>query len=538
MPSFPGSKIRASVERSLGTHCARVACVDQYKNKWLIAIAVTLGSVIELIDTSIVNVALPHMSANLGATLDEVTWVAVGYILSSVIILPMTGWLAAFFGRTQYYVGSIVIFTISSFFCGAAHSLVGLVFWRIMQGVGGGALIATSQSILYEAFPPTEQTLAAAVFGIGMMLGPAIGPTLGGYIVDRYEWPWIFYINLPIGFIAAILSLAFVPAKPKQTTLGPFDFLGFVLLTIGLGSLQFVLERGEHYDWFESTLIRWLTVVASVGLVAFIVWELYTDHPVIRLRLLRHRSLAAGVLIMAGVGVALYGSVFALPQLTQNVLGYDATTTGLVMLPGAIGAAIAMFAVARIPRSVDLRLVSATGGVILVISMYMHGSLSMQISEGTLFWPVFLRGIGVGFMFVPVAASTVAGLRGNDLAEGSAMFNLSRQLGGSFGLAFLATKVATGIDLHRSALVAHVAVGAPRTQRYLQAMAAVARAHGADPYTATRKAHAMLDNMVNAQALMLTYNQIFKLVGIIVVCIIPLILLQRKPTGGAGAPAH
>jgi MFS transporter, DHA2 family, multidrug resistance protein len=510
---------------------------DRYKNKWLIAIAVTLGSVIELIDTSIVNVALPHMSANLGATLDEVTWVAVGYILSSVIILPMTGWLAAFFGRTPYYVGSIIIFTISSFFCGAAHSLVMLVFWRIMQGVGGGALIATSQSILYESFPPNEQTLAAAVFGIGMMLGPAIGPTLGGYIVDRYEWPWIFYINLPIGFVAAILSLAVLPGKPKQKT-GPFDVLGFVLLTIGLGTLQFVLERGEHYDWFESNLIRWLTAVATVGLVSFIVWELYTDHPVIRLRLLKHRSLAAGVLIMAGVGVALYGSVFALPQLTQNVLGYDATTTGLVMLPGAIGAAISMFTVARIPRWVDLRFVSTAGGVILVISMYMHGSLSMQISEGTLFWPVFLRGIGVGFMFVPVAASTVAGLRGNDLAEGSAMFNLSRQLGGSFGLAFLATKVATGIDLHRSALVAHVPATSPRTQHYLNALAAVARSHGADPYTAMRKAQGMLDNLVNAQALMLTYNQVFKLVGIIVLCIIPLIFLQRKPTGGASAPAH
>lgn len=510
---------------------------DQFQNKWLIAIAVTLGSVIELIDTSIVNVALPHMSANLGATLDEVTWVAVGYILSSVIILPMTGWLAAFFGRTPYYVGSIIIFTISSFFCGAAHSLAVLVFWRIMQGVGGGALIATSQSILYESFPPNEQTLAAAVFGIGMMLGPAIGPTLGGYIVDRYEWPWIFYINLPIGFVAAILSLAVVPPKPKQKT-GPFDFLGFVLLTIGLGALQFVLERGEHYDWFESNLIRWLTAVATVGLVAFIVWELYTDHPVIRLRLLTHRSLAAGVLIMAGVGVALYGSVFALPQLTQNVLGYDATTTGLVMLPGAIGAAISMFTVARIPRWVDLRFVSTIGGVILVISMYMHGSLSMQISEGTLFWPVFLRGIGVGFMFVPVAASTVAGLRGNDLAEGSAMFNLSRQLGGSFGLAFLATKVATGIDLHRNALVARIPASSPRTQHYLNALAAVARSHGADPYTAMRKAQGMLDNVVNAQALMLTYNQVFKLVGIIVLCIIPLIFLQRKPTGGASAPAH
>jgi MFS transporter, DHA2 family, multidrug resistance protein len=511
---------------------------DRYKNKWLIAIAVTLGSVIELIDTSIVNVALPHMSANLGATLDEVTWVAVGYILSSVIILPMTGWLAAFFGRTQYYVGSIAVFTVSSFFCGAAHSLDALVFWRIMQGVGGGALIATSQSILYEAFPPTEQTLAAAVFGIGMMIGPAIGPTLGGYIVDRYEWPWIFYINLPIGFVAGILSLAVVPPRARQKT-GPFDFLGFVLLTIGLGSLQFVLERGEHYDWFESNLIRWLAAVATVGLLSFIAWELYTDHPVIRLRLLfKHRSLATGVLIMAGVGVALYGSVFALPQLTQNVLGYDATTTGLIMLPGAIGAAVSMFIVTRIPRWVDLRVVSMTGAVILVISMYMHGSWSTQIAEGTMFWPVFLRGIGVGFMFVAVAASTVVGLRGNDLAEGSAMFNLSRQLGGSFGLAFLATKLATGVDVHRNALVAHVDMHAARTQRYLQAMAAVARGHGADPYTAMHKAQGMLNNMVNAQALMLTFNQIFKLVAIIVLCIMPLILLQRRPTGGASAPSH
>ncbi len=509
---------------------------DRYANKWLIAFAVTLGAVIELIDTSIINVALPHISANLGATIEEVTWVSVGYILAAVIVLPMTGWLSAFFGRTRYYVGSIILFTIASFLCGASRSLDMLVLCRIIQGIGGGALIATSQSILYESFPPDEQTLAAAIFGIGMMIGPAIGPTLGGIIVDRYDWPWIFYINIPIGFLATVMILSFVRDPVHEHKAGRFDFVGFTLLAAGLGCLQFVLERGEHYDWFESPLIRSLTAFAVIMLSVLIWWELTTDQPMINLRLLRHRNLAAGCLAMAAVGLALYGSIFAVPLFTQNLLGYDAATTGWVLFPGAVGSAVAMFGITRMPKTIDRRYITVTGACILVVAMFMHSQWTTQSGRPDMFWPIVLRGVGAGMMFVPLAASTVAGLKGPDMAQGSAMFNLARQLGGSFGLAWLATQLTTATAINRGNLVSHVTMFNPETQRRLTMLTAAMRTHVGDPVLAARQAQAILDRMVQGQALMLTYDQLFRVVGIVIFCCLPLLVLQRRPAGPVEVP--
>jgi|HubBroStandDraft_6_1064221.scaffolds.fasta_scaffold15159_5 DHA2 family multidrug resistance protein len=511
---------------------------DRYANKWPIAFAVTLGAVIELIDTSIINVALPHISANLGATIEEVTWVSVGYILAAVIVLPMTGWLSAFFGRTRYYIGSIILFTIASFLCGASRSLEVLVLCRIIQGIGGGALIATSQAILYESFPPDEQTLAAAIFGIGMMIGPAIGPTLGGIIVDRYDWPWIFYINIPIGFVATIMILTFVKDPVHEHKAGRFDFVGFTLLAAGLGCLQFVLERGEHYDWFESNLIRWLTGTATVMLVSLIWWELHIDQPMINLRLLKHRSLAAGCLAMGAVGLALYGSIFAVPLLTQNLLGYDAATTGWVLFPGAVGSAIGMFGITRLPKNIDRRLIAATGALILVVAMFMHGQFTTMTGRQQLFWPIVLRGVGAGLMFVPLAASTVAGLKGPDMAQGSAMFNLARQLGGSFGLAWLATQLTTATAVNRANLVTYVTSTNPEVQRRLAMLTAAMQSRVGDPVLAARQARAILDRMVQAQALILTYDQLFRIVGVVIFCCLPLIFLQKKPSGGAPSDLH
>jgi DHA2 family multidrug resistance protein len=511
---------------------------DPYAHKWLIAIGVTLASVMELIDTSIVNVALSQMSANLGVTLDEVTWVTVGYILASVIVLPMTGWFSSYFGRKRYFAWSIVIFTVASFFCGAAHSLGGLVFWRIVQGVGGGALISTSQAILFESFPPHQKTLAAAVFGIGMMVGPAMGPTLGGVIVDRYTWPWIFYVNLPFGALALLMVLAYVKDSRFQERAGRIDVLGFALLALGIGSLQFVLERGEHYDWFESNLITGLLATSLVALAVMVWWELTTDEPVLDLHVLRNRSLAAGSVFAAALGMGLYGSIFALPIFLQQLLGWDAETTGWVLFPGAIGSALAMFGIARFGNKVDLRYLVAVGAVVMVASMWMHSHFTTQSGRHDFLWPVALRGVATGLMFVPLATSALAGLAGRELAQGAAIFNLTRQLGGSIGIAVLATRLTTSTAANRAAIVEHVGAYDWDTRERLSVLTRGFMARGADSLTAARRAVAALDHQVQGQALMLSFDGIFRVVGVVMLASLPLVLLLRRTSGGGPGGAH
>src|SRR5947207_6087606 len=295
------------------------ATEDKYRYKYLIAIAVTLAAVLELIDTSIVNVAIPHMMGNLGATLDEICWVSTGYIYANVIVIPISGWLSAYFGRKRYLTGSILLFVLASFFCGAASSLGFLVFWRVVQGIGGGALLSTAQSTLFEAFPPQEVGIGQAMFGVGVMVGPTLGPTLGGWIVDNYNWPWIFYINVPVGIIAAMMVATYVHDAEHQERSSSIDFLGIILLATCVGSLQWMLERGERYDWFDS---RFVTVLGLTSLTSFVllIWrELVIDEPVINLRVLKSRQLAAGVTIAGVLGLALFGSIFVLPIFLQSL---------------------------------------------------------------------------------------------------------------------------------------------------------------------------------------------------------------------------
>ncbi|MEO8295906.1 MAG: DHA2 family efflux MFS transporter permease subunit, partial [Gemmatimonadota bacterium] len=437
------------------TAAALPRAYNPHAGKWLVAIGVTLGSVIELIDTSIVNVALTHISANLGVSIEEVTWVSVGYILAAVIILPMTGWLAAYFGRKRYFTISIIIFTIASVFCGAAGSLTSLVFWRIIQGLGGGALISTAQAILFDAFPLEERTLASAIFGMGMMVGPALGPTLGGVIVDRFQWPWIFYINVPVGIIATLVVTAYVQDPPDQGRPGRVDFFGLGLLAAGIGSLQFVLERGQHYDWFDSPMITGLLALAIVSIGTMLWWELRVKEPILDLRVLKDRSLAMGSLFGAVLGMGLYGSTFALPLLAQGLLRFDAATTGMIMLPGAIGSAFSMMLIAKMGNKVDGRWLIALGTMILSYAMFGHSHFTMQTSRAQMLWPVALRGVGIGLMFVPLTASSLARLQGRKLGQGAAIFNLSRQLGGSIGIAALATLLVRYTGTYRAVLSEH-----------------------------------------------------------------------------------
>src|SRR6266581_499212 len=394
------------------------AAPDRYRFKYIIAITVSLASVLELLDTSIVNVAIPHMMGNLGATLDQIAWVSTGYIVANVIVLPITGWLSAYFGRRRYFAGSIALFTLASFMCGNAGSLEALVFWRIVQGLGGGALLSTSQALLYEEFPREEYGTAMAIFGVGVMVGPTLGPTLGGYITDAFGWPWIFYINIPFGMLALALTMSFINDSLHQQRAERVDFVGLGLLAVGIGALQTMLERGERLDWWSSGQVRLLAITSALSLITFIWHELRTDHPVVDLRILKSRQLAVGVIFGLVLGVCLYATVFVLPVYLQNVRNFTANQTGLVILPGALASAFTMGFMGRLQGKFDGRLSIAAG-------------------------------VGLGLIFVPLTNLALADLPMSKIPNGTGLFNLMRQLGGSVGIAISATLLQRFTAIHR-----------------------------------------------------------------------------------------
>ncbi len=512
---------------------------DKYRYKYLIAIAVTLASVLELIDTSIVNVAIPHMMGNLGATLDEISWVSTGYIIANVIVIPMSGWLSAYFGRKRYLTGSIVLFVVSSFFCGAATSLGGLVFWRVLQGLGGGALLSTSQATLFEAFPPHEIGIGQAMFGIGVMVGPTIGPTLGGYIVDNYNWPWIFYINVPLGIVAALMVMTYVHDAEHQERAETIDVAGFLLLATCVGSLQWMLEKGERYDWFESRFVTALALTSAVSFVALIWRELTIDEPIINFRVLRSRQLAAGVSFAAALGLALFGSIFVLPIFLQTLHGLSANQTGLVILPGAIASAVTMAFVGKNANRLDARVTVTIGAAMFFVSMWKMARMTLVSGPEETFWPLIIRGVGMGLIFVPLTSATMAELQVKDLAQGTGLFNLTRQLGGSLGIAIMATLL-TRFTMQKKALLAeHVTSMDPTSLGRLQQITQGLISRGTNPHVAHQQALTIIDRQIQAQASVLAFSRIYLISGAILVAALPLLLLFKTGKGrGSGGMAH
>ena len=516
-----------------------VADTDPYRNRYLIAIAVTLASVLELIDTSIVNVALPDMMGNLGATLDEIAWVSTGYIIANVIVIPMSGWLSAYFGRRKYLAGSIMLFVVASFLCGAAHTLVELVAFRIVQGVGGGALLSTAQATLFEAFPPEEVGIGQAIFGAGVMVGPTIGPTLGGWIVDNYQWPWIFYINVPLGILAAILVLTYVRNASHQERARTVDVPGIALLALCIGSLQWMLERGERYDWFDSRFIVTLLVVSVVSGVLLVWRELTAEEPVIDFRVLKSRQLTAGVLIAAMLGLALYGSVFVLPIFLQQLHGMTAWQTGKIILPGALASAVTMGIVGRNASRLDARVTVAAGSLLFLLSMWMLSRLTLDAGAGDMFWPLIWRGTGLGLIFVPLTNATMADVATERLAQGTGMFNLTRQLGGSLGIAVMATLLGRFAAQNRAALVSHLASADAGSTARLAMLTQGLVAKGASLLAAKQQALALLDRQVMVQANVLAFSRIYLLSGLLLCAALPLLFLFRTGQGrGSAGPVH
>src|SRR3954464_11089941 len=409
------------------------------EHKYLIAFAVVLAALMQVIDSSIVNVALPDMMGNLGASLDEIAWVSTGYILASVIIIPLTGWLGEFFGRKRYFVGSIVLFTVASLLCGASHSLGALVFWRIVQGLGGGALMTVSQAVLFESFPRKEAGTAMALFGLGVMVGPTIGPTLGGWLTDNYGWPWIFYVNIPVGILAAAMITGYVHDPEGQRRPPSVDYMGIALLAVSVGSLQYLLENGQKEDWFDARSITALAMTAGLTGI-FLIWrELTAEHPVIDFRVLRHRQMWVGTLLGVVMGVGLFASVFTLPVFLQGNLRMTAQQTGIVLLPGALATAVSMAIVGRLTNKVDPRILITTGALLFATAMFRLSQITGESGSYDFFWSLIMRGIGLGMMFVPLPTITLAELSHRELPQGTGLYNFFRQLGGSLGIAAIAT---------------------------------------------------------------------------------------------------
>ncbi len=462
----------------------------------LITITVMLGLIMAIIDSTIVNVAISTIGGNLGATVDEVAWVATGYILANVVVMPLNGWLTALFGRKTFYAASLALFTVASFLCGTARSIWVLVFYRIIQGIGGGALQPTAQAIMFETYPPDKRGAAMAIFGMGAMVGPAIGPLLGGWIVDNASWPLIFYINIPIGIAAFLMTLAFIP-DPKyiERPKGGIDLIGLGLLTAGLASLQFVLEQGERDDWFQSQTIVILSTVSVVTLVTFVVKSLRDRHPIVDLQVFKFRSFSVGSILAIVMGFGLFGTALILPLFFQTMLGFTAFDTGMALFPGAIATAVSMLIVGRILNHIDGRWSIVFGMALFAWSSWLLGGLTVQAGYWDVFWPRVIQGFALGFLFVPLTTISLSDVPVPELAGATGVFTLLRQLGGSLGIAILTTMLT-----HQTAVAWNVLASG------------VTQTHG---YSVPQ-----LTQMVAQQSAMIAYNYLFRVTAIVFVVVL------------------
>ncbi len=507
-------------------------------NKWAVAVAVAVGALLEVIDMSIVNVALAQIQASLGATLTEVSWVVSSYSVANVIILPLSAWLGHRFGKKSYFLFSLVGFTVASMMCGMATSFTMLVVARVLQGLAGGGLLAKAQAILFETFPREEQAMAQAFFGIIVVSGPAIGPTLGGYLVTNVDWRWIFFINLPVGIAAVILTLAALPPDPPKTSQKGIDWLAIGLLALGLGSLQTILEEGNTEDWFDSRFIVALTVTMVVGLGGLVWRLLVVDDPVVDLRVLRYRSLWAGSILSIVVGIALFGALFSIPLFAQSVLGFTSQQTGMLLLPGALASGIAMPLAGRVLRVLEARIALILGSMLLVTALVLLSRLSPQTGEGDLFWPLIIRSFGTVLMFLPLSLATLGSIPKEDIAKATGFFSLTRQLGGSIGVALLTTLLARRESFHRSVLIDKVSANSALALERLASFRAAFMAKGFGFDDAQAKAMAMLDRAVETQSLVMSFGDTFVATAVLIVVALPLVILLGKGKGAAPAADH
>ncbi|HQV78498.1 MAG TPA: DHA2 family efflux MFS transporter permease subunit [Chitinophagales bacterium] len=504
--------------------------IEYGSRRVIITITVVLCTLLELIDTTVVNVATTTLMGNLGATLSEVSWVVASYAIANVIIVPMSGWLSATFGRKYYFAGSVTIFTFGSLMCGLSNSIWVLVFWRFVQGIGGGALFATSQTILKEIYPPEKIGMAMAMFGMGVIVGPTIGPYLGGYLVYNFSWPIIFYINIPIGILATFLTLTYIRDNPYEKKSGSsVDWFGIILLIIGIGSLQLVLEQGERKDWFESQFIIVFTFLSIVGILGFIYRMLTTEHPIVDLRVLKKGNVAIGTVMNFILGFILYGSVFIYPIYMQHFLGFTAQLSGEMFIPGALLSGLMMPIIGgMLSKGTPPKFMIISGFLITAIFVY-WSSFIFTTNTGTdaMFWPLLVRGFGMAFLFVPLSALILGGLKGADVGQASGISNMVRQIGGSMSVAIIGVLNETLSAEHRANLLNHITPDNPILLERLNGMKMGLMSMTSDANHAAQQALAFLNFTIDKQAAILSYIDIFHYFTIFILVTVPLVLFAK-----------
>jgi len=498
----------------------------------IITFTAVVCALLQIIDTTIVNIALPTMQGSLGASLTEITWVITAYAIANVIVMPLTSWLSQQFGRRNYFAASIMIFTFTSWACGNATSIEELIIFRFIQGIGGGALLVTAQTIITESYPIEKRAMAQTIYVLGVIVGPTLGPPLGGYIVDNYSWPYIFYINIPVGVLATLLTLQFVksPKFAEKVSARNVDWLGIALLIISVGSLQFILEKGQEEDWFNSTLIISLSVICFFGFYFFIWRQLVYKHPVVELRVFKNRNLSIGSVLSFVLGFGLFGSTFIIPLYTQTIMGWTALQAGMLMIPSTVFTAIMMpFVGKMMERGVPFRLLITSGMIIFFIySMMAYKVLTPNTGSDAFFWILVIRGVGLGLLSIPITTLALSTLRGQEIGQGAALSGMLRQLGGSFGVAIISTYLIRDNQLHRSDLVSKLSVTDPNVQQHIEALSKGFQSKGTPWDIAHKTALQLQDRLVDIQATVLSYMDVFLWIGVMFLVCVPFVLILVK----------
>jgi DHA2 family multidrug resistance protein len=508
-------------------------------NPWLIAVAVILPAFMEVIDTSIASVALPYIAGSVSASTDEASWVLTFYLLSNAVILPASAWFSLRFGRKRYLIASVIIFTVSSFFCGAANSLLMILIARLVQGAGGGGLQPLSQAILTESFPPEKRGLAMAMFGLGVVVAPILGPTLGGWLTENYSWRWAFYINIPVGVVAILLVLRYVkdPSYIKNAHPGKLDGIGLGLLALGLGCMQLILDRGQQDDWFGAVWIRWACGLMIVCLVGFVISQLTREKTLVDLTIFKYRNFTFGCILIFLFGAAVYSAVTLLPLYFQTQMDYSAWWAGLVVSPRGIGAICAMPIVGVLVSKIDTRILVTAGFSIFAICSLVWGTITLQISPWSLLLPITVSGFALGMVFVPLSTVSLGELPAASVGNGSGLYNLMRNIGGSIGISVVETILTRHEQLHRNELVQNLAPTAPNLQHSLSSFTSLF-SNFAGSVTAQRQAIGQIGEILNRQATLWSYVDDFRYMAFACFCCVPVVWMLKRVRGRAPAGAH
>jgi MFS transporter, DHA2 family, multidrug resistance protein len=510
----------------------------QHINPWIIAVAVMLSTFMEVLDTTVVNVSLPHIAGSLSATVEEATWTLTSYLVANAIILPLTGWLSNFFGRKRMLMMSVTGFTIASFFCGLAPSLPFLIFFRVVQGACGGGLQPISQAILLESFPPEDRGKAMGFWGLGIVVAPMLGPVLGGWLTDSYSWRWVFYINVPIGIASIIMTQLFIfdPHYIRRVT-EKIDYWGIGMLALAIATLQIVLDKGQEKDWFGTNWITALTIIAGVTAVAFIAYELHVQHPVVNLRVFKDRTYSTGVFLMSLLGIGLYGTTVLIPLVLQTLLGYPAIRAGLAMSPRGLGSFISMPIVGLIMTKFDPRKLLTVGIVVCGLTLLQLSRLNLNAGFWDFCWPQLFMGLSLGLVFVPLTTISMGGIPRETMGNATSLFNLVRNLGGSIGISAVSTMQTRFQQRNINQLGEHVNPFSFLSRGMMDALQHMFLARGGDVASAHRQARAAMFGMVERQASMLAYNSIFLILAALFVIMLPFIFLMRRPKMKGGPVA-